>query len=126
MIKYCQFWHTYDNRNLEFLNQIGLDKVDALIVTVDNHHTSSKIISHVRSLQPTLKIFSRTRDMKTREFLLQHGATWAMPESTEGSLRLAAETLLSLGMSRDEVFEISTFFRKDDYEAIRDLYKKIL
>ena len=111
---------------LEFLNQIGLDKVDALIVTVDNHHTSSKIISHVRSLQPTLKIFSRTRDMKTREFLLQHGATWAMPESTEGSLRLAAETLLSLGMSRDEVFEISTFFRKDDYEAIRDLYKKIL
>lgn len=112
--------------DLDFLNHLGLDKVDAIIVTVDNHHTSSKIISHVRSLQPTLKIFSRTRDMKTREFLLQHGATWAMPESTEGSLRLASETLLSLGMSRDEVFDISTFFRKDDYEPIRDLYKQVL
>lgn len=111
-----------DFSDLEFLNQIGLDKVDAVIVTVDNHHTSSKIISHVRTLQPTLKIFSRTRDMQTREFLLKHGATWAMPESTEGSLRLAAETLLNLAMSNDEVSEILTYFRKDDYQAIRDLY----
>lgn len=115
-----------DFSDLEFLTQIGLDKVDALIVTVDNHHASSKIISHVRSLQPTLKIFSRTRDMQTREMLLKHGATWAMPESTEGSLRLAAETLLNLQMSGDEVSEILTYFRKDDYSVIRDLYNKTL
>jgi len=115
-----------DFSDLEFLNQIGLDKVDAVIVTVDNHHTSSKIISHVRALQPSLKIFSRTRDMLTRELLLKHGATWAMPESTEGSLRLAAETLLNLAMSKDEVSDILTFFRKDDYQAIRDLYNKPL
>jgi glutathione-regulated potassium-efflux system protein KefB len=110
--------------DLEFLTQIGLDKVDAVIVTVDSHHASSKIISHIRSLQPTLNIFSRTRDMKTRELLLKHGVTWAMPESTEGSLRLAAEALLHLQMSEDEVSEILTSFRKDDYATIRDLYKK--
>jgi len=110
--------------DLEFLNQIGLDKVEAVIVTVDNHHTSSKIISHIRAQQPTLKILSRTRDMKTRELLIKHGATWAMPESTEGSLRLAAETLLSLGMPKEETIDILTYFRKDDYEAIRSLYKQ--
>ncbi len=109
--------------DLEFLNKIGLEKVHAVILTVDNHHTSSKIISHIRSQYPTLRILARTRDMKTREALLKHGATWAMPEATEGSLRLASETLLSLGIPREEVFNILTYFRKDDYEAIRELHK---
>ena len=93
---------------LEFLNKIGLERVNAVIVTVDNHHTTSKIISHIRTLYPVLTIFSRSRDMKTRDTLLKHGATWVMPESVEGSLRLAAEFLLSQGMPREEVFEILT------------------
>lgn len=109
---------------LEFLNKIGLERVSAVIVTVDNHHTTSKIISHIRTLYPVLTILSRTRDMKTRDTLLKHGATWAMPESIEGSLRLAAEFLLSQGMPREEVFEILTYFRKDDYEVIREIYQK--
>ena len=109
---------------LEFLNKIGLERVRAVIVTVDNHHTASKIISHIRTLYPVLTILSRTRDMKTRDTLLKHGATWAMPESIEGSLRLAAEFLLSQGMPREEVFEILTYFRKDDYEVIREIHQK--
>ena len=95
-----------------------------VIVTVDNHHTTSKIISHIRTLYPVLTILSRTRDMKTRDTLLKHGATWAMPESIEGSLRLAAEFLLTQGMPREEVFEILTYFRKDDYEIIREIHQK--
>lgn len=109
---------------LEFLNKIGLERVSAVIVTVDNHHTASKIISHIRTLYPVLTIFSRSRDMKTRDTLLKHGATWVMPESVEGSLRLAAEFLLSQGMPREEVFEILTYFRKDDYEVIREIHQK--
>ena len=109
---------------LEFLNKIGLERVNAVIVTVDNHHTTSKIISHIRTLYPVLTIFSRSRDMKTRDTLLKHGATWVMPESVEGSLRLAAEFLLSQGMPREEVFEILTYFRKDDYEVIREIHQK--
>jgi glutathione-regulated potassium-efflux system ancillary protein KefC len=109
---------------LEFLNKIGLERVSAVIVTVDNHHTASKIISHIRTLYPVLTILSRTRDMKTRDTLLKHGATWAMPESIEGSLRLASEFLLSQGMPREEVFEILTYFRKDDYEVIREIHQK--
>ncbi len=108
---------------LEFLNKIGLERVEAVIITVDNHHTSSKIISHIRAQYPILKVLSRTRDMETRDALLKHGATWAMPEAAEGSLRLAAETLLNLGRTREEVFDILTFFRKDDYETIRELHK---
>lgn len=109
---------------LEFLNKIGLERVNAVIVTVDNHHTTSKIISHIRTLYPVLTIFSRSRDMKTRDTLLKHGATWVMPESVEGSLRLASEFLLSQGMPREEVFEILTYFRKDDYEVIREIHQK--
>ncbi len=111
--------------DLDFLSQIGLDRASLVIVTVDNHHTSSKIVSHIRNRFPTLRILSRTKNMKTRDALLKHGASWAMPESSEGSLRLGAETLLSLGRTREEVIELLTFFRKDDYETIRRLHDGI-
>ncbi|QKF83396.1 cation:proton antiporter [Halarcobacter ebronensis] len=111
--------------NLDFIAQIGLDKAKVVIVTVDNHHSAAKIVSHIRTLHPTLRILSRTNNMKTRDLLLKHGASWAMPESSEGSLRLGAEALHSLGRSREEVIELLTFFRKDDYETIRRLHDGI-
>ncbi|RXK01004.1 portal protein [Arcobacter sp. CECT 8986] len=110
---------------LDFLNKVGLDRVEAVILTVDNHRTAVKMISHIRSLYPRLMIFSRTKDMKSRDALIKHGATWGMPESIEGSLRLGAETLLKLGMTREEVFDILTYFRKDDYETIKELHKHL-
>ncbi|AXX92576.1 portal protein [Malaciobacter molluscorum LMG 25693] len=110
---------------LDFLNKIGLDRVEAIILTVDNHRTTIKMISHIRSLYPTLMIFARTKDMKSRDALIKHGATWGMPESIEGSLRLGAETLFKLGMTREEVFDILTYFRKDDYETIKEIHKHL-
>jgi len=111
--------------DLEFLSNIGLSRANAVIVTVDNHHSSSKIVSHIRNISPALKIMARTKNMKTRDSLLTHGASWAMPEASEGSLRLGEETLLSLGMIKEDVNDLLTFFRKDDYESIRLLYKGV-
>ncbi len=111
--------------NLEFLSSIGLSRANAVIVTVDNHHTSSKIVSHIRNISPGLRILARTKNMKTRDSLLNHGASWAMPEASEGSLRLGAETLLSLGRTREDVIELLTYFRKDDYETIRKLHEGV-
>lgn len=109
--------------DLEFLTHIGLSKASAVIITIENHHTASKIVSHIRSITPGLKILSRTKNMKTRDSLLIHGASWAIPEALEGSLRLGEQTLLSLGMIKEDVSELLTFFRKDDYETIKKLYK---
>ena len=111
--------------DFEFLSNIGLSRANAVIVTVDNHHSASKIVSHIRSLSPSLKILARTKNMKTRDALLTHGASWAMPESSEGSLRLGEETLLNLGMIKEDVNELLSYFRKDDYETIRKLYKGV-
>jgi voltage-gated potassium channel Kch len=108
---------------LEFLNKIGLERVEAIIVTVDDYQKATKIISHVRSQYPSLMILARSRDMTTRNTLLSNGATWVMPESSEGSLRLGEEALLKLGMPKEEVFDILTFFRKNDYEAIREIHQ---
>lgn len=111
--------------DFEFLSNIGLSRANAVIVTVDNHHSASKIVSHIRSLSPSMKILARTKNMKTRDALLTHGASWAMPESSEGSLRLGEETLLNLGMIKEDVNELLSYFRKDDYETIRKLYKGV-
>jgi len=109
--------------NLEFLSHIGLSRAKSVIVTVDSHHASAKIVSHIRNISPKIKILARTENMKTRDSLLIHGASWAIPEVLEGSLRLGEETLLGLGMIKEDVSEVVTFFRKDDYESIKKLYK---
>lgn len=108
--------------NYDFLSKLGLDRAEVAIVTVDNHHASSKIVSHIRNQYPSLKILARTTDMRTRSSLLRHGASWAMPEAAEGSLRLGAETLVTLGKPEEEVLELLAYFRKDDYETIRKLH----
>jgi len=111
--------------DLEFLSHIGLSRANAVIVTINNHHASAKIVSHIRNISPGLKIFARSKNMKTRDSLLTHGASWVMPEASEGSLRLAEETLLGVGMLKEDVNDLLTFFRKDDYETIRKHYKGI-
>jgi hypothetical protein len=62
--------------------------------------------------------------MKTRDLLVKHGVSWAMPVSSEGALRLGAETLLGLGRTREDVIDILTYFRKNDYETIKELHEK--
>ncbi|MDD2887353.1 MAG: cation:proton antiporter [Aliarcobacter sp.] len=111
--------------HLDFITRIGLEKAQIVIVTIENHHTAANIISHLRNEYPALRILSRTRNMITRDLLIKHGVSWAMPESSEGALRLAAETLLGIGRSREEVIDILTYFRKNDYETINDLHGKI-
>lgn len=105
-----------------FLAKIGLDRAEMVVVTVDSHHSTAKIVSRIRNQFPALQILARTRDMRTRSVILQHGATWAMPEAAEGSLRLGAEALLNLGRPQEEVQELLNYFRKDDYETIRVLH----
>lgn len=97
------------------LSKIGLDRASLLIVAVDNHQTTTGIINHVRTFCPALKIIARTRNLRTRDQLVQQGATWAMPEAVEGSLRLGAEALMTLGRSNEEVQEMLEYYRRDDY-----------
>lgn len=108
-----------DVSDYDFLSKIGLDRAESVIVTIDDHHAASKIISHIRSQYPSLRIMARTTSMRTRDVLLNHGATWAMPESTEGSLQLGAQMLLSLGKPQEEVIDLLNIFRKNDYETCR-------
>lgn len=103
----------------DFLSNVGLEQANLVIVTVDNHHTAIKMVSHIRDHYPALPILARTKDMRTRELLIGHGASWAIPETIEGSLRLGAEALLNLGKPEQEVSDILSYFRKDDYEVFR-------
>lgn len=104
-----------DLRDYSILSNIGLSTAKMLIVTVDNHHTASKIVSHGRNLYPSLPIYARTRDLRTKNSLLKYGASWAMPEMIEGSLSLGAEVLRNNGLSDEEVNETIQQFRKDSY-----------
>jgi len=110
--------------NPDFISQIHLDRAQAIIITVDRPQTTMQLVSHIRTYYPTLRILARTHDVRSRDILIGHGVSWVMPEAAEGGLRLGAETLLSLGYTNEEVQELLSDFRKDDYESIRLLYKQ--
>jgi len=111
-----------DMSDLAFLRQLNLDRAEVVIIAIDDYQSTAKIVSHICSEYPQIRILSRARDIRSRDALLGRGATWALPESVEGSLRLGAESLLSIGMPKDEVEELLELFRKEDYETIRQIY----
>jgi len=102
----------------DFLQAIKLARAKLVVVTVDTPMHAVRIVSHIKSAYPSLKIFARAKDMKTKDILIKYGANWAMQEAAEGSLRMGAETLLAMDVDKDTVRDLLTALRKDDYAAL--------
>lgn len=109
--------------NYDFISRIGLNNAKAVIVTVDKHHSASKIVSHIRLLFPSLFILSRTKDIKSRDAMIKRGASWAIPESIEGTLYLGSEVLSHLGKSEEDINNLLKFLRKNNYDNIEKLHE---
>jgi len=105
----------------DFLGAIKLAKAKLVVVTVDTPIHAVRIVSHIKNIYPGLTVFARAKDMKTKNLLLKYGATWALPEAMEGSLRMGAEVLFSMGIDRDTVRELTASLRKDDYAAMEQV-----
>ena len=102
----------------DFLEAIKLAKAKLVVVTVDTPMHALRVVSHIKSIYPNLRIFARAKDMKTKNLLIKHGANWALPEAMEGSLRMGAETLYAMDVDKDTVRDLIRGLRKDDYAAL--------
>lgn len=90
-----------DASRLEVLRDAGLDKASAVVVTIANKDATETLTNEIRRLAPRLPIFVRARDVKHADKLLENGANVAVPETIEGSLRLAELLLLEFGTDGD-------------------------
>jgi glutathione-regulated potassium-efflux system ancillary protein KefC len=96
-----------------------VERVDLVIVTVDDVSTALRAVSHISTDYPRVSVIARARDLVCSGLLVDAGATLALPEALEASLRLGAAALEALGITSDDVENLLRSARKEDYALIR-------
>ena len=97
---------------VELMQQLGLDRAEALVLTMDNPALSVRIAARVRALAPELIIIARARDGRHAAELYRAGVTDAVPETMESSLQLSEAVLVDLGVAMGPV--IASIHEKRD------------
>ena len=106
----------------EALLAAGMMKARALAITFADTRTALKILHHVQSLRPDLPVIVRTLDDAELDRLLDAGATEVVPEVLEGSLMLAAHSLLLMGVPLSRVLARIRAIREERYHLFRGFY----
>jgi glutathione-regulated potassium-efflux system ancillary protein KefC len=107
-----------DIANPEILEAANAENAALVVLTVDREQTTLQAVSHVRNNYPAIPIIARARDLEASGKLIQAGATIALPEAIETSLRLAADTLRLVGLPTNNVDLLLSDARKKDYELV--------
>jgi glutathione-regulated potassium-efflux system ancillary protein KefC len=107
-----------DIANPELLAAAHAEQAALVVLTIGQEHTTLQAVSHVRHNYPEIPVIARARDLEASGRLLQAGATLALPEALESSLRLAADTLRMAGVPVDDIDRLLSGVRSCDYEPV--------
>ncbi|MBK8638670.1 MAG: cation:proton antiporter [Chromatiaceae bacterium] len=109
-----------DVTDLDLLVAVHIEKVDLVVLTLDDRNAALRAATLIRDLAPKTTIVARARDLDTSDALLRAGANKAFPEALEASLRLAAEALESLGVAGEDTDMLVRGVRRTDYALVRE------
>ena len=103
----------------ELVERLGLDRADALVLTMDDPALTVRLCRSVRAVAPALTVVARARDPRHAAELYRAGVTDAVPETLESSLQLSEAVLVDLGVAMGPV--IASIHDKRDQlrQAIR-------
>jgi monovalent cation:H+ antiporter-2, CPA2 family len=105
-----------DVRNVEFLENCGLDTAKAAIITIHTQSEIDAIVKTLRSKHPNLLIVSRAKDANHARHLYEIGVNDAVPETIEASLQLSEAALVGLGVPTGLVIA-SIHEKRDEFRA---------
>jgi CPA2 family monovalent cation:H+ antiporter-2 len=106
----------------EVLTAAGLARASAVVVSFADTRKALSIMSHVRVLRPEVPVIVRTFDDTDIEQLRQGGAAEIVAEVVEGSLMLATQTMLLLGVPLSRVLKRLRQVRGERYEFMRGFF----
>ncbi len=107
----------------EVLLAAGLERARIVVVTSPDMPSAIKVLGIVRSRRPDLPVIVRAADDTHLGELKRAGATEVVPEVIEGSLMLAAQTLLRLDVPLRRVLHDVEEARGRRYESLRERYR---
>ncbi|MGP1354239.1 MAG: cation:proton antiporter domain-containing protein [Parasphingopyxis sp.] len=105
----------------QLLENLDLDRVSALILTMDDPVSIVQLTKRVREAYPDLTIVARARDPNHAADLYRAGATDAVPETVESSLQLSEAVLVDIGVPMGPVIASVHEKRAQLREAIMEL-----
>jgi glutathione-regulated potassium-efflux system ancillary protein KefC len=107
-----------DIANTELLVAAHTERAALVVLTIGQEQTTLQAVSHEKNNYPGIPVIARARDLEASGRLLQAGATLALPEALESSLRLAADTLRMVGVPADNIDLLLTGLRKCGYKPV--------
>jgi glutathione-regulated potassium-efflux system ancillary protein KefC len=107
-----------DIANPELLAAVHAEQAALVVLTVDREQTALQAISHIKNYYPGIPVLARARDLEASGRLIRAGATRALPEAVETSLRLATDTLRMVGAPVENVDLLLAGVRNKNYELI--------
>lgn len=111
-----------DAARQEVLTAAGLPRAAAVVVSFGDTHAALTILSHVRELRPSVPVIVRTFDDSDVEKLKAAGAAEIVAEVIEGSLMLATQTMLLLGIPLNKVLARLRQVRAERYQLMRGFF----
>ena len=107
----------------EVLQAAGLARARAVVITYPDTHSAERALRIVRQTRPEIPVVIRTADDKDTGRLKAAGATEVIPEVLEGSLLIAAETLVQAGIPMSQAIQHVRAARAERYSSLRDFYE---
>ncbi|MGE5466886.1 MAG: cation:proton antiporter [Ignavibacteria bacterium] len=108
---------------VEVLQAAGLMRARAVVVAYPDAHSAERVVRHVRAHRPDIPVVVRAYDESTVARLKEAGATEVVPEVVEGSLMIAAETLVQLGIPVETAIARVRGIRAERYASLRGFYR---
>ncbi len=87
----------------ELIEKLDLDRVAAVVLTMDDPVLTARIVRRLRKEYPSLPIIARARDKDHAAALYRAGVSDAIPETLEASLQLSEAVLVDIGVAMGPV-----------------------
>jgi len=111
-----------DAARREVLVAAAISRATAVVVSFADTPKALAILAHVRELRPELPVIVRTFDDSDVGRLKEAGAAEIVAEVVEGSLMLATQTMMQLGMPLNRVLRRLRDAREERYRSMRGFF----
>lgn len=108
----------------EVLQAAGLSRARGVAISYPDRHSAERVLKAVRRKREDIPVIVRTADDTDVARLKAAGATEVIPETLEGSLMIAAETLAQIGIPMERAIAHVRDARAERYASLREFYGK--
>ena len=104
-----------DASNVKVLQAAGAAKAKMVVVAMDDPAHFDRLVPLVKQYYPNLPVHARAKDRRHCAYLITQGASTAISETLETSLRLSEEILQGNGVAEEDIESVIEAFRNDYY-----------